>query len=130
MVPTETALLPAPFWCTYAWNRPTSTGAGGSDPLWLCWRGKPWLAIHWRGYAASKWSQLERQLILGQRLSPIATSQHRAFADRHQARADGGLDAFWLRTALGTAPTRKLAPAVLPRGGAEQLRADARHSIR
>src|SRR6266446_4502906 len=38
---TETALLPAPFWCTYAWNRPTSTGAGGSDPLWLCWRGKP-----------------------------------------------------------------------------------------
>ena len=36
-----TALLPAPFWCTYAWNRPTSTGAGGSDPLWLCWRGKP-----------------------------------------------------------------------------------------
>jgi hypothetical protein len=25
----------------YAWNRPTSTGAGGSDPLWLCWRGKP-----------------------------------------------------------------------------------------
>ena len=24
-----------------AWNRPTSTGADGSDPLWLCWRGKP-----------------------------------------------------------------------------------------
>ena len=24
-----------------AWNRPTSTGTGGSDPLWLCWRGKP-----------------------------------------------------------------------------------------
>src|SRR3981189_1466810 len=42
-----------------AWNRPPSTGAGGSDPLWLCWRGKPWLAIRWRGYAASKWSQLE-----------------------------------------------------------------------
>src|ERR1700676_4515886 len=41
MVPTETALLPAPFWCSYAWNPPTSTGAGGSDPLWLCWRGKP-----------------------------------------------------------------------------------------
>jgi hypothetical protein len=58
---TETALLPAPFWCTYAWNRPTSTGARGGDPLWLCWRGKPWLAIRWRGYAASKWSQLERQ---------------------------------------------------------------------
>src|SRR5436305_4597352 len=58
----KTALLPAPFWCTYAWNRPTSTGAGGSDPLWLCWRGKPWLAIRWRGYAASKWSQLEWQL--------------------------------------------------------------------
>lgn len=38
---SETALLPAPFWCTNAWNRPTSTGAGGSDPLWLCWRGKP-----------------------------------------------------------------------------------------
>jgi hypothetical protein len=38
---SETALLPAPFWCTDAWNRPTSTGAGGSDPLWLCWRGKP-----------------------------------------------------------------------------------------
>ena len=73
----KTALLPAPFWCTYTWNRPTSTGAGGSDPLWLCWRGKPWLAIRWRGYAASKWSQLERQLILGQRLSPIATLQHR-----------------------------------------------------
>ena len=43
---TKTALLPAPFWCTYAWNRPTSTGAGGSDPLWLCWRGKPWSTIH------------------------------------------------------------------------------------
>jgi hypothetical protein len=57
----ETALLPAPFWCTYACNRPTSTGAGRSDPLWLCWRGKPWLAIRWRGYAAFKWSQLERQ---------------------------------------------------------------------
>src|SRR5260370_41421706 len=80
-------MLPAPFWCTYTWNRPTSTGAGGSDPLWLCWRGKPWLAIRWRGYAASKWSQLERQLILGQRLSPIATS---ALLDRIQARADGG----------------------------------------
>ena len=26
------------------------TGAGG---LWLGWRGKPWLAIHWRSYAAS-----------------------------------------------------------------------------
>jgi hypothetical protein len=50
--------LPAPFWCTYAWNRPTSTGAGGSDPLWLGWRGKPWLAIRLRGYAAFKWSQL------------------------------------------------------------------------
>jgi len=37
----ETALLPAPFWCTYAWNRPTSTGADGSDPRWLCWRGRP-----------------------------------------------------------------------------------------
>lgn len=37
----KTALLPAPFWCTNAWNRPTSTGARGSDPLWLCWRGKP-----------------------------------------------------------------------------------------
>ncbi len=37
----KTALLPAPFWCTYAWNRPTSTRAGGSDPFWLCWRGKP-----------------------------------------------------------------------------------------
>src|ERR1700716_414937 len=48
-----------------AWNRPTSTGAGGSDPLWLCWRGKPWLSIRWRGYAAFKRSQLERQLILG-----------------------------------------------------------------
>src|SRR5260370_39070078 len=72
----ETALLPAPFWCTYAWNRPTSTGAGGSDPLWLCWRGKPWLAIHWRGYAASKWSQLERQLILGQRLRRCAFPFH------------------------------------------------------
>jgi hypothetical protein len=59
---TKTALLPAPFWCTYAWNRPTSTGAGGSDPLWLCWRGKPWFAIRWQGYAASKWSQLERRL--------------------------------------------------------------------
>src|SRR6202043_1281090 len=74
---TETALLPAPFWCTYAWNRPTSTGTGGREPLSPCWPGKPWLAIRWRGYAAFKWSQLERQLILGQRLSPIATSQHR-----------------------------------------------------
>src|ERR1700690_3227016 len=55
------AVLGAP----YTWNRPTSTGAGGSDPFWLCWRGKPCLAIRWRGYAASKWSQLERQLILG-----------------------------------------------------------------
>jgi hypothetical protein len=41
----------------------------------LAW--KPWLAIRWRGYAASKWSKLERQLILGQWLSPIATSHHR-----------------------------------------------------
>jgi hypothetical protein len=49
---TKTALLPAPFCRTYAWNRPT-------DPLWLCWRGKPWLAIRWRRYAASKPSQLE-----------------------------------------------------------------------
>ena len=24
-----------------AWNRPTSTGTGGSDPRWLCWRGRP-----------------------------------------------------------------------------------------
>src|SRR6202043_2873027 len=59
-VKQKTALLPAPFWCTYAWNRPTSTGAGGSDPLWLCWLGEPWLAIRWRGYAAFKRSQLER----------------------------------------------------------------------
>jgi hypothetical protein len=59
----RTALLPAPFWCTYAWNRPTSTRTGGSDPLWLCWRGKPWLAIRWRGYAAFKRSQLELQSI-------------------------------------------------------------------
>jgi hypothetical protein len=29
------------FWCTNAWNRPTSTGTGGSDPRWLCWRGRP-----------------------------------------------------------------------------------------
>jgi hypothetical protein len=66
-----TALLPAPFSCTYAWNRPTSTGG---------WRERPALALlAWealvrdpvQGYAASKWSQLERQLILGQRLSPI-----------------------------------------------------------
>jgi hypothetical protein len=55
------------FWCTNAWNRPTSTGAGGSDPLWLCWRGTPWLAIRWRGYAAFKWSQSERQSIFGRR---------------------------------------------------------------
>jgi hypothetical protein len=27
------------FGAPNAWNRPTSTGAGGSDPLWLCWRG-------------------------------------------------------------------------------------------
>jgi hypothetical protein len=49
------------------------------------WRERPALAllaweacfaIRWRGYAASKWSQLERHLILGQRLLPIATSQH------------------------------------------------------
>src|SRR3982074_1581508 len=26
--------------CTYAWNRPTSTGAGGSDPLWTGRRGE------------------------------------------------------------------------------------------
>jgi hypothetical protein len=70
---TKTALLPAPFWYPRV-DRPTSTGAGGSDPLWLCWRGKPWLAIRWRGYAASKWSQLERQPILDQRLSAIAAS--------------------------------------------------------
>jgi hypothetical protein len=30
--------------------------------------GSPWLAIRREGYAAPKWSQLERQLILGQRL--------------------------------------------------------------
>src|ERR1700704_1840157 len=50
--------------------------------------GSPWLAIRWRGYAASKWSQLERQLILG-------TVTHRdissiGLVDRIQARADGG----------------------------------------
>jgi hypothetical protein len=43
----------------------------------LVWEAK--LAIHWRGYATSKWSQLERPLILGQRPSPIATSQHRPY---------------------------------------------------
>jgi len=32
------------------------------------------LAVHWRSYAASNWSQLQRQLILGQQLTPIATS--------------------------------------------------------
>jgi hypothetical protein len=77
MVPNRNGAVTSAVLVHYAWNRPTSTGAGGSDPLWLCWRGKPWLAIRLRGYAASKWSQLERQLILGQRLSPIATSQHR-----------------------------------------------------
>jgi hypothetical protein len=49
----------------YTWNRPTSTGARGSGPLWLCWRGEPCFAIQRQGYAASKWSQLERQLTLG-----------------------------------------------------------------
>src|SRR6266436_6151553 len=53
----------------------------------LAWEAQ--LAIRWRGYAASKWSQLELQLILGQRLSPIARSSI-SLADRIQARADGG----------------------------------------
>jgi hypothetical protein len=33
--------LPAPFQVHHTWNRPTSTGAGGSDPLGLGWRGRP-----------------------------------------------------------------------------------------
>jgi hypothetical protein len=40
----------------------------GTTPLQLCRRGKPRLMIRWRGYAASKLSQLIRQLIPGQRL--------------------------------------------------------------
>jgi hypothetical protein len=57
---------------------PLRLAAGGSDPRWHCWRGKPWLAIRQQNYAASKWSQLERQLILGQRPSPIASVPRRA----------------------------------------------------
>ena len=41
MAPTRTALLPAPFQVHHTWNRPTSTGADGGDPLGLCWRGRP-----------------------------------------------------------------------------------------
>jgi hypothetical protein len=51
-----------------------SSGIGGSLARELAKDGHD---LVWQGYAASKWSQLERQLILGQRLSPIATSQHR-----------------------------------------------------
>jgi hypothetical protein len=70
-VPTENgAVTSAVLVHLTRWNRPTSTGADASDPLWL-W--EAYLAIRWRGYAASKWSQLEGQLILGQRPLPIAT---------------------------------------------------------
>jgi hypothetical protein len=48
---TETALLPAPLLVHQRVDRPTLTGTGGSDPLWLCWRGKPWLAIRRKRYA-------------------------------------------------------------------------------
>ena len=64
-------------------DRPTSTGAGGSDPRWLCGRGKPGLAIRKRGCAASKKSQLEQQLILGQlpgRRKPFTHPRVRALA--------------------------------------------------
>jgi len=40
----------------YAWIDPTLTGADGSDPLGLCWRGKP-VPIHRTGYAAPTRSQ-------------------------------------------------------------------------
>jgi hypothetical protein len=65
--------------------------------------GSPWLAIRWRGYAASKWSQLERQLILG-------TVTHRdigsiGLVDRIQARADGGRGC--VEMAAGTRPVRR-----------------------
>src|SRR5437660_757611 len=54
----------------------------------LAW--EAWLAVRWRGYAASKWSQLQRQLILGQQLTPIATSQHPRCRSHPGSRADGG----------------------------------------
>jgi hypothetical protein len=52
MVQTETALLPAPFWCTYAWNRPTSTGG---------WRERPALALlAWEALARDPPARLRR----------------------------------------------------------------------
>jgi hypothetical protein len=60
------------------------------------WRGKAWLAIRWRAYAASKWCQLERQLILGQRLYHQSGHRSIGLVDRIQARADGGA---WMRCA-------------------------------
>jgi hypothetical protein len=72
----------------YTWNRPTSTGARGSDPLWHCWRGEPCLAIQNQGYAASKWSQLEQQLISGD------SAAHPSASDRGVSRLRM---AVWLR---------------------------------
>ena len=47
-----TALLPAPFWCTYAWNRPTSTGG---------WRERPALALlAWEALARDPPARLRR----------------------------------------------------------------------
>src|SRR5882757_4439752 len=91
---------PRRFWCTYAWNRPASTGAGGSDPLWLGWRGKPWLADRWGGYAASRWSQFERHLISGPAAITNRDIAASAFADRLRARTDGALDALERRPLL------------------------------
>ena len=81
----ETALLPAPFWCTkrvepahFDWH----------------WRERPALALlAWEACSRSadeatprpRGVNWKRQLILGQWLSPIATSQHRPVLDEHIA---------------------------------------------
>jgi hypothetical protein len=64
-----------------AWNRPTSTGTGGSDPLWLCWRGKPCSRSADKATPHPRGVNWKRQLILGHWLSPIATPQHRPVLD-------------------------------------------------
>src|SRR6266478_6942825 len=94
------------------------------------WRERPVLAllaweacfaIRWRGYAASKWSQLGRHLILGQRLLPnrdIAASAHAAAADRavrpaaapSQRRGFRHQSSAGYRPAFPPIPTRSKAP--------------------
>jgi len=80
--------LPAPFWCTYAWNRPTSTGAGGSEPA----SGSAGVGSLARDPLARlrrvKWSQFGTTINFRPAVITIATSQHRPTL----AAAAGGAD--------------------------------------